>query len=92
MMSMAPPTAKVFVSSNGGHSPDNIAEMCVDKIISVSDTAPPEIQQQARVFRDKMLNVVRHYITMAVNEDRATVSNHVREAGFPDIAEQLRRL
>ena len=91
-MMMGTSFAKVFASSHGGHSPDTIAEMCVDKLISVSDTAPAEIQQQALAFRAQMLNVVRYYITMAVSEDRHTVSNTVREAGFPDLAEQLRRI
>lgn len=91
-MMLGAPFAKVFASSNGGHSPDTIAEMCVERLISISDNAPAEIQQQARVFRAQMLNVVRYYITMAVQEDRNTVSNTAREAGFPDLAEQLRRM
>lgn len=82
----------VFASSNGGHSPDAIAEMCVNKLISVSEGAPPEIREQALALRGRMLMVVRNYITMAVQEDRKTVSNKVREAGFSDLAEQLRRM
>lgn len=82
----------VFTSSNGGHSPDVIAEMCVNKLISVSEGAPPEIREQALALRGRMLMVVRNYIIMAAQEDRKTVCNRVREAGFSDLAEQLRRM
>jgi len=82
----------VFASSNGGHSPDAIAEMCVNKLISVADTAPPEIRDQAIALRGRMLMVVRNYVTMAIQENRKTVCNKVREAGLSDLAEQLRRM
>ena len=30
---------KVHTANNGGHSPDSVAEMCVDKLMSVSTSA-----------------------------------------------------
>mgnify|MGYP003682216443 FL=1 len=83
---------KVRTSNDGGHSIDTVAEMCADKLMSVSDTAPEEIRVQAEAFKTQMLNVVAHYIKMAVKEDRATMCIKIQKAGFSDLAEQLRRI
>ena len=85
-------TVGVVTSDNGGHSPDQVAELCVDKIISISDQTHPAIQQQARAFREQLLKIVAHYIKMGAQQDRATVCAKLREAGFGDLADQLRRL
>ena len=39
-----------------------------------------------------MLQIIAHYIKVAVKEDRATMCVKIQEAGFPDLAAQLRRL
>jgi hypothetical protein len=82
----------VVTSSNGGHTPDQLAELCVNKIIQISDTAPPELAQQARAYRQQLLAVVRHYVTMAAREDRTTVCVKLEQAGFSDLAQQIRGL
>jgi len=82
----------VVTSSNGGHSPEQVAELCVNRLIQVSDTAPPELAQQARAFRQQMLAVVLHYVRMAASEDRATVCTKLEQGGFSDLAQHVRRL
>lgn len=82
----------VKTSNHGGHSPDTVAELCVDRLISVADSAPPEIAQQARAARQQMLEVVRHYVTVAVQEDRRTVATKLEQAGMPDVAQHIRSL
>tara|TARA_R110002126_G_scaffold258939_4_gene401964 strand:- start:6489 stop:6776 length:288 start_codon:yes stop_codon:yes gene_type:complete len=83
---------KVRTANNGGHTIDQVSEMCADRIMTVSETAPDVIKAQAEAFKAEILNVVRQYIKMAVKEDRATMCAKIQEAGFPDLAEQLRRL
>lgn len=87
-----PFTVNVKTSSNGGHSPEAVAELCVDRIIRIADTAPPELATQARAFRQQVLEVVLQYVKMAVAEDRATVSAKLEQAGMTDLAHQIRRL
>jgi hypothetical protein len=82
----------VVTSSNGGHSPEQIAELCVNRIIQVSDSAPPELAQQARAFRQQLLAVVLHYVKVAATEDRTTVCIKLEQAGLSDLAQQVRRL
>jgi hypothetical protein len=83
---------KVRTANNRGHSVEAIAEMCADKVITVSDTAPDVIRAQAEAFKTEILHTVLQYIKMAVKEDRAAMCVKIQEAGFPDLAEQLRRL
>ena len=83
---------KVRTANNRGYSVEAIAEMCADKVITVSDTAPDVIRAQAEAFKTEILHTVLQYIKMAVKEDRATIFVKIQEAGFPDLAEQLRRL
>lgn len=85
-------TVGVMTSDNGGHSPEQVAELCVDKIISISDQAHPALQQQAHAFREQLLKIVAHYVKMGAQQDRATVCAKLREAGFGDLADQIRRI
>lgn len=88
----APGAVSVMTSSNGGHSPEQIAELCVDRLIRISDKAPPELAMQAKAFREQMLAVVLQYVKMAAVEDRATVAAKLEQAGAADVAQQIRRL
>ena len=36
----------VYTSNNSGHSPEQIADMALNKIMSVSDSAPPVIRDK----------------------------------------------
>jgi hypothetical protein len=81
-----------MTSTNGGHSPEQVAELCVDRLIRVADTAPPELAMQARAFREQMLAVVLHYVRMAAAEDRSTVVAKLEQAGFSDLSKQIKGL
>lgn len=89
---VTPFAVNVMTSSSGGHSPEQVAELCIDKLIKVSDTAPPELAMQARAFREQMLAVVLQYVKMAVAEDRATVATKLEQAGMSDLAHQIKVL
>jgi hypothetical protein len=92
MMSMAsavPGIVNVVTSSNGGHTPEQIAELCVDRLIHIADTAPPELKMQARAFREQMLAVVLHYVKLAAREDRATVVTKLEQGGHTLMAQQI---
>lgn len=92
MATATPGWVNVMTSDNGGHSPEQIAELCVDRLIRVSDSAPPEIAAQARAFREQMLAVVLHYVRMAAAEDRSTVVTKLEQGGYELLARQLRSL
>ena len=82
----------VVTSDNGGHSNEQLTELALDKLISVSDKAHPAIQAQARAFKDRIANVMYHYITLARREERATIVQVLASNGHKDLAEIIRRL
>ena len=82
----------VVTYSHGGHTPEQVAELCVDRLIRISDSAPPELAAQARAFREQMLAVVLRYVKMAAAEDRATVVAKLEQAGFSDLSKQIKGL
>lgn len=83
---------EVKTTSGRGHSPEELAKMCGDKIVSVSDTAPAEIREQAVAFKRRIEAVSLHYIKQAVQSDRTTVYSALVDAGHPELAELIRRL
>jgi hypothetical protein len=89
---VTPFVVNVMTSSNGGHSPEQVAELCMDRLIRIADTAPPELAMQAHAFREQMLAVVLHYVRMAVTEDRVTVATKLEQAGMADLAQQIKDL
>ena len=75
-----------------GHSPEQMAEMCVNSIMHVSATAHPAIREQAEQFKAKMQDVILQYMKKSVKSDRITVYNALKEAGHPELAEAIRTL
>lgn len=82
----------VKTTSNRGHTPEEVAELCMDRLIKVGDNAHPLLQAQARAFREQMLAVVTQYIKMGIQQDRATLCAELRKSGQHELADQLRRL
>jgi hypothetical protein len=89
---VTPFAVNVFTSDNGGHSPEQVAELCVNRIIQIADTAPPELAQQALAFRQQLLAVVLQYVRMAAAEDRVTVCTKLEQSGMADLAKHVRSL
>ena len=83
---------KVFTSSNGGHSPEQIAEMAMNKIMSINETAPPPIRDQALAYRNKIKDVILYYMRKMAQSERTTVWALLRKQGHEDMAEIIRRL
>ena len=82
----------VATSNNGGLSTEQISELAINKIISISENAPEPIRQQAEAFVENVRNVVHYHIELARREERATICHKVREAGQPDLADAIRRI
>ena len=86
------PIVNVQTTDGRGFTPDEVAERCVEKLISVSDTAHPAIRDQARAFQKHMEKVVAYYMREAIRSDRTTVYNALNDAGHPELADAIRRL
>ena len=83
---------KVHTTNNRGHTPEEIASFCTDKLMHVADTAPPVIRDQARAFKNHMESVIAEHIKQGILSDRTTVYNALKDAGHPELAELIRRM
>ena len=89
---ISPGIVEVQTSNHRGFTPEEVAERCLDKILSVSDTAPPAIRDQAIAYKDHLRAGLVFYIKEAVQSDSTTDGNALVDAGHKDLAELIRRL
>jgi len=85
-------TVNVVTSDVGGLSSEQIADMAMDKLMLISDTAPPAIKEQAEVFRRQLREIVFSHIELSRREERATLTQKLSSNGHQDIADIVRRL
>jgi|TARA_R110002095_G_C4087221_1_gene222286 hypothetical protein len=84
--------ALVFTSDNRGHSPEDMAEMALNKIMMVSDSAPPVIRDQAYAHRQRLKEVLIYYMNKMCQSERTTIWALMKQQGHEDMAEIIRRL
>jgi hypothetical protein len=82
----------VMTSDNGGHSPEQIAELALNKIIMVSENAPPVIRDQAIAHREKLREILIYYMNKMAQSERTTLWALFNKQGHGDMAEIIRRL
>ena len=82
----------VKTTNHRGHTPEEIAEMATDKIISVSDTAPNEIKAQAHAFKNLCYKIIAYYMHEAIKNHMCTICNQLESQGHKDLANIIRRL
>lgn len=85
-------TGNVLVSTttDRGFTPEEIAERALDKIIYVGSNSHPAIRDQAEAFRENIKYVLIQYLKEAVQSDRTTIANRLREAGHPELINLLK--
>ena len=85
-------SVNIMTSEKGGLTNEQIADLAVDKIASVSDQAPPHIRQQAKLFKEQLKGILYYYILLARKEERASIIQILRSSGQKETAEYIRRL
>ena len=91
-VTLSPGIVEVQTTQHRGFTPEEVADRCLTKLLSVSDTAPPTIRDQAIAYKEHMRAVLVFYMKEAVQSDRTTVNNALLDAGHKDLAELIRRL
>ena len=86
------PLVQVHTTSGRGATPEEVATRCADKIMFVSDSAPPGIKDQAKAYKAQITAVVAQYMREAIMSDRTTVYMALKDAGHPERAELIRRI
>jgi hypothetical protein len=80
---------KVMTTQGRGFTPEEVADRAVNKIISVGSQTHPVIRDQAEAFRESIRSVLVFYIKEAVQSDRVTVANKLKQAGHPELVKLL---
>ena len=91
-VTLSPGIVEVQTTQHRGFTPEEVADRCLTKLLSVSDTASPAIRDQAIAYKERMRTVLVFYMKEAVQSDRTTVNNALLDAGHKDLAELIRRL
>ena len=52
----------VKTTNNRGFTPEEVAELCVDRLMLVSNDAPPAIKDQALAHKERMKAVIAVYM------------------------------
>ena len=81
----------VFVKTvdNRGLTPEEVAEIALDRIVYVGEQSHPLIREQALVFKENVREVLVFYMKEAVKNDRATIANKLKNAGYPELINLL---
>ena len=85
-------SVEVRTTNNRGFTPEEVAELCVDKLMVVSKDAPPVIKDQALAHKERMKAVIAAYMKQAIQSDRTTVYNAISDAGHKKLAEYIRKM
>lgn len=77
---------EVTTTVGRGMTVEECASLALNKLMAVSDDAPPLIRDQAMAFRENIRGLLVHYMHMAVQADRATMYHRFNSAGYPELA------
>ena len=76
----------VTTMDNRGHTTEQLAARCTQRIVGIADTAPPVIRDQAVAFQTDVQGVIEMYMKEAVRNDGVTVYNMLERAGLREAA------
>jgi hypothetical protein len=82
---------QVATTSNRGWNPEELAQRAADKIVHVGDQSHPAIQAQARAFKEQVRRVVLFYLQEAIEQDRVTLADRLKQAGHPNLVSILEK-
>ena len=82
----------VFTSVDRGHTPEQLADMALNRIMQVNESAPSVIKEQALAYKDRLREILIYYMHSMAKSERTTIWALMKKQGHDDIAEIIRRL
>lgn len=80
---------KAMAVSGRGFTPEELAEVALEKIVYIGEGSHPVIRDQAEAFRQQIRLVLIRYMRQAVASHNTTLANRLREAGHPELIKLL---
>ena len=59
-------TIEVHTTEEGGHPVEFWSNLCIERIVQVSQEAPEEIQNQVKEYKDNIQKVIEQYMQNAI--------------------------
>ena len=84
----------VEVRTNGSsdYSPEYIAQRMVERVIHVSDTAPPAIRDQALAFKDQIYALILSSAKEIIKADRERIARELDKSSMAEAAMVVRMM
>ena len=82
-------SVSVVTTTDGGLTPEQVAELALDKIMYIGRSAPPPIAEQAAAFRDDIRKVLVYYMRKAAESERVSLVAKFHKAGYPELVKIL---
>lgn len=82
-------SVEVHTTQYRGHTPEELANMAIGKIMYVGKDSHPLIRDQAEAFKGYIHKVLVEYLNKAVRCDRDTLAHRLRQAGHPELIKLL---
>lgn len=82
----------IIVTENRGMTPLELADLAINRIISVGNESAPELREQALAYKSNIKDVLIKYLSDAQMHERVTICNKLDEAGLGDAAEFVKNL
>lgn len=79
----------VHTTNNRGFTPEELADMALEKIIYVGSQSHPVIRDQAEAFKGHVRSVIVAYMKQAVVCHNTTIAQRLKDAGHPELAKLL---
>jgi len=79
----------VFTTSGRGHTPEELADMAMERIMFVGNSAPSVVAEQARAYREDVREVVLQYLRAMVIEQNKTIAARLAQAGHAGLSALL---
>ncbi len=83
---------EVHTTKEGGHPIEFWSNLCIERIVQVSEEAPEEVQNQVKEYKDNIQKVIEQYMQNAIKSDRITINNQLDKAGLKEAADLIRKL
>ena len=80
---------KAMMVSGRGFTPEEVAEMALEKIIYIGASANPILRDQAEAYKDQLRVVLVRYMKQAVASHNTTLMNRFTKAGHPELVKLL---
>ena len=83
---------EVHTTEEGGHPIEFWSNLCIERIVQVSEEAPEEVKNQVKEYKDNIQKVIEQYMQNAIKSDRITINNKLDKEGLTQASDLIRKL